>query len=86
MRRNFSTCLYWFRMYKGERIVRVKKPGPISCKGHKIQHRNHPLDNLQQRFRFVNIGAGGKVVDKRDFKETVWESVDRIVVDLNSDK
>ena len=66
--------------------MRVKKPGPISCKGHKIQHRNLPLDNPQQRFRLVNIGTGGKLEDKRDFKETGWESVDRIVVDLNSDK
>jgi len=44
------------------------------------------LDNPQQRFRLVNIGTGGKLEDKRDFKETGWESVDRIVVDLNSDK
>jgi len=44
------------------------------------------LDNLQQRFRLVNVRAGGKVVNKRDFKETGWESVDWIVVDLNSDK
>jgi len=32
------------------------------------------------------IGAGGKVVNKRDFKETGWESVDWMVVDLYSDK